>query len=220
MEIDATDEKGLTQERFKQFIDNVGDEDICIFKDCDSKILSCKKGCLIEEFFKSLPKDDVKEDDVYSFKASSAELKFSGKDLLWWVKTSKRLEKLEAIVEKKEQKKEEKKEEKEEAIQIQANEKRYSVGVATLVDNELTNIHHFEGSKQECIDFINNDMFGRYIDETLNSKIVINLAFDIDEFSKAFSDASSDEAKESYKKNLEMWYSLQELEEMGAISTK
>lgn len=212
--IDALDNKGLTKERLQEFISNVNDEDIEIYKDCDSKKLSCKKESLIKDFFQSY--SSVQENDILTLQTSSVALHFLGKDFLWWTKTSKRLEKLEStLLSKPAEKKERKKKE-----TVSIVEKQYSVGIATAVDNELTNIHHFFGTKSECIDFINNDMLERYIDETLKAKVVINLAFDEDEFDKIFSDASSKEEKDAYKKNLEMWYTIQELEEMGAISTK
>ena len=212
--LDALDDKGLTQERFQRFVNNVDNEDIEIYKNYNNKTLSCKKESLIKDFFQSFT--SVQENDILTLQTSSVALNFFGKDFLWWTKTSKRLKKLEAIILNKpiEKKKRKKKE------TIQTDERRYSIGVATLIDNELTNIHYFEGNKQECIDFINNDMFERYIDETLNAKVVINLAFDIDEFNEAFSDDSSNETKENYKKNIEMWYTLQELEDIGAITTK
>lgn len=212
--IDALDNKGLTQERFQEFVNNVNDEDIDVYKDYNNKKLSCKKESLIKDFFQSYT--SIQENDILTLQTSSVALHFFGKDFLWWIKTNKRLEKLESIllskpIEKKERKKKE---------TISVDDKRYSVGIATIVDNELTNIHHFSGTKSECINFINNDMFERYIDETLKAKVVINLAFDEDEFNKVFSDISSKEEKDAYKKNLEMWYTIQELEEMGAISTK
>lgn len=212
--INALDDKGLTQERLQEFVSNVNDEDIEIYKDYNNKQLNCKKENLVKDFFTVIA--NVQENDILTFQTSSITLHFFGKDLLWWTKTNKRLEKLESIflskpIEKKERKKKE---------VISIEDKQYSVGIATVVDNALTNIHHFSGTKAECIDFINNDMFERYIDETLKAKVVINLAFDEDEFNKIFSDVSSKEEKDAYKKNLEMWYTIQELEEMGAISTK
>lgn len=212
--INALDDKGLTQERLQEFVSNVNDEDIEIYKDYNNKQLNCKKENLVKDFFTVIA--NVQENDILTFQTSSITLHFFGKDFLWWTKTNKRLEKLESIflskpIEKKERKKKE---------VISIEDKRYSVGIATVVDNALTNIHHFSGTKAECIDFINNDMFERYIDETLKAKVVINLAFDEDEFNKIFSDVSSKEEKDAYKKNLEMWYTIQELEEMGAISTK
>lgn len=212
--INALDDKGLTQERFQEFVSNVNDEDIEIYKDYNNKKLSCKKESLIKDFFQSFA--SVQENDVLTLQTSSVALNFFGKDFLWWTKNNKRLEKLESILLSKQIEKKKRKA-KEKTIEY---EKQYSVGIATVVDNELTNIHHFSGIKSECIDFINNDMFERYIDETLKAKVVINLAFDEDEFSKVFSDTSSKEEKDAYKKNLEMWYTIQELEEMGAISTK
>lgn len=212
--IDALDDKGLTQERLQEFVSNVNDEDIEIYKDYNNKLLDSKKENLVKDFFQSFT--SVQENDILTLQTSSVALNFFGKDFLWWTKTNKRLEKLDSILLSKQIEKKERKA-KEKTIEY---EKQYSVGIATVVDNELTNIHHFSGMKSECIDFINNDMFERYIDETLKAKVVINLAFDEDEFSKIFSDVSSKEEKDAYKKNLEMWYTIQELEEMGAISTK
>ena len=62
-------------------------------------------------------------------------------------------------------------------------------------------------------------MIERYIDGMMNVKVVINLAFDINEFNEAFS-TDSIEKKNEYKKNLELWYTLEELEEIGAITLK
>lgn len=212
--INALDDKGLTQERLQEFVSNVNDEDIEIYKDYNNKLLDSKKENLVKDFFQSFT--SVQENDILTLQTSSVALNFFGKDFLWWIKTNKRLEKLESILLSKQIEKKERKA-KEKTIEY---EKQYSIGIATVVDNELTNIHHFSGMKSECIDFINNDMFERYIDETLKAKVVINLAFDEDEFDKIFSDTSSKEEKDAYKKNLEMWYTIQELEEMGAISTK
>ena len=140
--LDALDDKGLTQERFQRFVNNVDNEDIEIYKNYNNKTLSCKKESLIKDFFQSFT--SVQENDILTLQTSSVALNFFGKDFLWWTKTSKRLKKLEAIILNKpiEKKKRKKKE------VIQANERRYSIGVATLVDNELTNIHYFEGNKQ------------------------------------------------------------------------
>ena len=89
-----------------------------------------------------------------------------------------------------------------------------------MTNGELSNIHHFSGVKKDCIEFINNDILSRFVDSFLNSTIVINLAFDEDEFNKAFSDVDNEELKNEYKHKVDMWYTLQELEDMGAISIK
>ena len=100
------------------------------------------------------------------------------------------------------------------------DKKTFSIGIATLIGNELSDIHHLKGTKEECIDFLNEDMFRRYVDESLKAKVVINLAFDEDEFNAAFSENSTKEEKEAYKKSIELWYSLDELAEMGAIELR
>ncbi len=94
--IDALDNKGLTQKRLQEFVSNVNDEDIEIYKDYNSKKLSCKKESLIKDFFQSY--SSVQENDILTLQTSSVALNFFGKDFLWWTKTSKRLEKLESIL--------------------------------------------------------------------------------------------------------------------------
>lgn len=207
----------LTQVNIAKFGSLVDDEEDVLFIRNDEEIIEVKKSQIISVCFKLMSwTNEIKEDDLFKLKTSKVELLFNGYNYLWWRKTDKRLEKFEAnLMSKPIEKKERKTKEK-----IVEPEKKYSIGIATIVDNELTNIHHFFGTKAECINFINNDMFERYIDETLKAKVVINLAFDEDEFDKIFSDTSSKEEKDTYKKNLEMWYTIQELEEMGAISTK
>jgi len=211
--IDTINKQGLTQERLQQFVDLVKDEDIDVYKD-DNLQLICKKENLVKNFFQYT--SNIKEEHLFMFKSSSVVLKFDGANFLWWTKTSKRLEKLESIFNKSE-KIERKSRKKKEIIE---NEAIYSVGIATIVDNELTNIRYFEGPKSKCIEFINDDMFNRYIDESLSAKVVINFAFDINEFNKVFSDDTSKEEKEKYKHNFKLWYTIRELEEMGAITTK
>lgn len=216
MMIDATDKQGLTQDRLQQFIDEVNDKDIDVSKN-DEKLLACKKEELIEKVFKCI---SVQDNDIITFQTDSTALRFDGQNFLWWTKTSKRLERLEAIFNKNAEAKpaERKASKKKQATVLE--EKTYYIGIATLVDNELTNIHHFEGSKNDCIEFINNDIVERYVDATLNAKIVINFAFDAEEFERVFSDASSKEEKDAYKRDINMWYTLDELELMGAITTK
>lgn len=214
--IDATDKQGLTQDRLQQFIDEVNDKDIDVSKN-DEKLLVCKKEELIEKVFKCI---SVQDKDIITFQTDSTALRFDGQNFLWWTKTNKRLERLEVIFNKTAEAKpaERKASKKKQATVLE--EKTYYIGIATLVDNELTNIHHFEGSKNDCIEFINNDIVERYVDATLNAKIVINFAFDAEEFERVFSDASSKEEKDAYKKDINMWYTLDELELMGAITTK
>lgn len=97
--------------------------------------------------------------------------------------------------------------------------KQFSVGVATESEGELSNIKYLVGTKQECIDFINNEILSRLFLLGCTTKVVINLAFDANEFSNIFSKDDNEE-KEKYKHNLERWYTIQELEEIGAISVK
>lgn len=209
--------KELTQVNIAKFGSLVSDdEDVSFFRN-NEEILKTKKSQITTDCFKLMNwSDEIKDDDIFNLKTENVELLFNGYNYLWWRKTEKRLDKLEANLMSKPAEKKERKA-KEKVIEV---EKQYSVGVATLVDGELTNIHCFEGPKSECINFMNEDIFGRYVDESLKAKVVVNLAFDVDAFNQAFSDVANSELKNEYKKNLEMWYTLQELEDMGAISTK
>lgn len=207
-QIVANDEKGLTEKRISDFISLVkDDEKIECYINNDLFNMTTKER-IIEDCFKYKFLYTIKNDDVFELKTDSISFLFNGETFLWWTKTNRRIEKLASyFTEKKIEK------------PIINTEKEFSVGLATLVDNELSNIHHFKGKKKDCIDFINKDMIERYIDGMMNVKVVINLAFDINEFNEAFS-TDSVEKKNEYKKNLELWYTLEELEEIGAITLK
>lgn len=95
----------------------------------------------------------------------------------------------------------------------------YTAGIATCIDGLLSNIKYLEGTKSEIIQFINDEYLHRYIDSNLKAKIVVNLCFDKDEFLKAFDENNENQdLKNEYKKNLEFWYTLEELQEMEAIT--
>lgn len=95
----------------------------------------------------------------------------------------------------------------------------YTAGVATCIDGLLSNIKYCEGTKSEIIQFINDEYLHRYIDSNLKAKIVVNLCFDKDEFLKVFDEKNENQdLKNEYKKNLEFWYTLDELKDMEVIS--
>lgn len=212
--IDTKD--SLTQADISKFGSQISnDEDITLLYN-SKDIFTVKKTELIYNLFNNQELNTVNNSDIFKLYSINIELIFNGNNYLWWKKTTSRQQKFESnfmsiAINKGTKKKKE--------LSIE-NIKTYSVGVATVVDNELTNIHSFTGSKEDCINFINDDMFKRYVDDSFDSKIVINLAFDENEFKQAFSDEATVEAKQAYKKNLEMWYTLRELEDIGAIKLK
>lgn len=216
MIIDCSGKSGFTEEKVRQFASAVSNDETINITLNDSIIFKVTKSNLVKEFM-SNPDFTFKDDDKLSFMTADCTLLFSGQTFTWWTHTKQRLNKFESYLNNVDSAAKPKKVKKE---KVEIKENIYPIGVATLVDNELTNIHYFEGTKNECIEFINNDMFKRYIDETLNAKVVINLAFDIDEFKKVFAENVSNETKSQYKRNIEMWYTLQELENMGVITTK
>lgn len=216
MIIDCSGKSGFTEEKVRQFASAVSDDETINITLNDSVIFKATKSNLVKEFMNN-PDFTFKDDDKLSFMTVNYTLLFSGQTFTWWTHTKQRLNKFESYLNNVDTIAKLKKVKKE---KVEIKENIYPIAVATLVDNELTNIHYFEGTKNECIEFINNDMFNRYIDETLNAKVVINLAFDIDEFKKVFVENVSNETKSQYKRNIEMWYTLQELENMGVITTK
>ena len=226
--IDCTTKSGFSKRKVKQFSNFVKDDETIEFVFNDAMIIKTTKQRLVDEVMANPNcKGLLNDTDIASFKTENVELKFNGQTFNWWIAEKDRLDLFKSFIDNTEVKT--KKTEKmtkatktitDNANKTKYNETKYSVGIATLVDNELTNIHYFEGTKQECIDFINKDMFDRYVDDSLNAKVVINLAFDIDEFKDVFFADTPKESKDTYKKNIEMWYTLQELEDMGAISVK
>lgn len=216
MIIDCSGKSGFTEEKVRQFSSSVLDDEMINITLNDSVIFKATKSSLVKEFM-SNPDFTFKDDDKLSFMTANCTLLFSAQTFTWWTHTKQRLNKFDSYLNNVDVEAKPKKAKKE---KVEIKETIYPIAVATLVDNELTNIRYFEGTKNECIEFINNDMFKRYVDETLNAKVVINLAFDIDEFKKVFAENVSNETKDKYKRNIEMWYTLQELENMGVITTK
>lgn len=213
--IDCVDKKGFTEARLKEFISSLKQDDELHLLLDSIEFDVCKKEELIERCFKHHFSHEILDDDIFDVVSAEEDLRFDGKNFKWWIKTDKRLEKLNDLLSNAQ-----KREMKENKTVIADIKKTFSIGIATLIGNELSDIHHLKGTKEECIDFLNEDMFRRYVDESLKAKVVINLAFDEDEFNAAFSENSTKEEKEAYKKSIELWYSLDELAEMGAIELR
>lgn len=76
----------------------------------------------------------------------------------------------------------------------------YSVAVGILEENILNQISAFEGSKSETIDFINKEICLKYFKNNMKAKVMINLCYD-----------------STQDINLEEWFTLDDLAEMGAI---
>lgn len=92
------------------------------------------------------------------------------------------------------------------------NIQTYSVAIATIIDNKFFDVQCFEGNKKECITFLNENITNQYFNTLSNGKIVINLAFDKNEFEN-----NSEKLFDNYNN---FWYTLDELEEMGVITLK
>lgn len=208
-DIDAR--SGLTQALILDFAKSIlTDETINIFKNDDQIKVSSKLN-LVNDLLLSY--DDFKDEDIFKLIADNVSIIFDGNNLSWWKKTSKRIEKFQSVMY---STKIEKKEKKTKQIE---DERTYSVAVAYGIENCLSSIEYFEGPKSEAIEFINSNMLKKYFATSTTTKVVINLAFDKEEYKTIFS-SNDEEAKERYKHDFTMWYTLEELADIGAINTK
>lgn len=212
--------KDLTSELISQFAKEINDSDIIQFMQNDISIKETTKATLANDILiASLDKSQIKDDDIFSLVSTNVSLTFNGVNYKWWKKTKKRIEKFNFLMNPGNEKVEAAKKEKTKDKPI-LNEQTYSVAVAFCIDNFLSDIQFFVGQKSEAIDFINNDIFKKLSSTSIDTKVVINLAFDVDEFKRIFSEETPKEEKDKYRRNVEMWYTLRELEDIGALKLK
>ena len=218
MIIDGT--KSLTSELISQFSKEVNYEEVIQFMQNDTLVKETTKTTLANDIL-TISEDElqIKDDDIFSLVSTNVSLTFNGADYKWWKKTNKRIEKFYLLLNpgNKEVKVTKKEKTKNKPI---LNEQTYSVAVAFCIDNFLSDIQFFVGPKSEAIEFINNDIFKKLSSTSIDTKVVINLAFDVDEFKRIFSEETPKEEKDKYRRNVEMWYTLRELEDIGALKLK
>lgn len=211
MIVDAT--SSLTSEIISQFGQALNDDDAIQFKKGDYAIKETTKANLVNDILvNGLDASQVKDDDVFSLVSDKMTVLFNGYNYLWWKKTSKRIEKFKSklMATLTEPKKKEK---------VIVDEPTYCVGVAFNIDCFLSDIKWMKGTKSEIIDFINNDIFDKCKKTSIDTKIVINLAFDSEKFCKVMSEGTEEE-KNAYKRDVSMWYTLSELASIGALTLK
>ena len=212
--------KDLTSELISQFAKEINDSDIIQFMQNDTLVKETAKATLANDILiASLDKSQIKDDDIFSLVSTNVSLIFNGVNYKWWKKTKKRIEKFNSLMNPGNEKVEVAEKEKTKKKPI-LDEQTYSVAVAFCIDNFLSDIQFFVGPKSEAIDFINNDIFKKLSSTSIDTKVVINLAFDADEFKRVFSDETPKEEKDKYRRNVEMWYTLRELENIGALKLK
>lgn len=218
MIIDGT--KSLTSELISQFAKEVNDEEVIRLMQNDTIVKETTKATLANDILTiSADELQVKDDDIFSLVSTNVSLTFNGADYKWWKKTNKRIEKFYLLLNPGNEEVKVKKKEKTKSKPI-LDEQTYSVAVAFCIDNFLSDIQFFVGPKSEAIEFINNDIFKKLSSTSINTKVVINLAFDVDEFKRIFSEETPKEEKDKYRRNVEMWYTLRELEDIGALKLK
>lgn len=218
MIIDGT--KSLTSDLISRFSKEVNYEEIIRFMQNDMLVKETTKATLANDILiASLDKSQIKDDDIFSLVSTNVSLTFNGVNYKWWKKTKKRIEKFYLLLNPGNEEVKVTKKEKTKNKPI-LDEQTYSVAVAFCIDNFLSDIQFFVGPKSEAIDFINNDIFKKLSSTSIDTKVVINLAFDVDEFKRIFSEETPKEEKDKYRRNVEMWYTLRELEDIGALKLK
>lgn len=218
MIIDGT--KSLTSDLISQFAKEINDEDVIRFMQNDTLIKETTKATLANDILTiSADELQIKDEDIFSLVSTNVSLTFNGADYKWWKKTNKRIEKFYLLMNPGNEEVKVTKKEKTKSKPI-LDEQTYSVAVAFCIDNFLSDIQFFVGPKSEAIEFINNDIFKKLSSTSIDTKVVINLAFDVDEFKRIFSEETPKEEKDEYRRNIEMWYTLRELEDIGALKLK
>lgn len=209
------DKKQLTCKAIKQFADLVSDKDEIEFYVSNILVAKTNKANLVNDVFNS--KTSIQDDMICNFSTSKDTIIFDGFNFNWWRANKRRLTKFSKIFNDTAESTENTSTTKVSKVSI--DEKQYCVAVAYCIDNYLSKIDFFEGSKDEIIDFINKDIYDKLIATTVDTKVVINLTFDKDEFNHIFNEGTEEE-KDRYRRNLSMWYTLRELEDIGALTLK
>lgn len=218
MIIDGT--KSLTSDLISRFAKEVNYEEVIQFIQNDTLVKETTKSSLANDILTiSADELQIKDDDIFSLVSTNVSLTFNGADYKWWKKTNKRIEKFYLLLNPGNEEVKVTKKEKTKNKPI-LDEQIYSVAVAFCIDNFLSDIQFFVGPKSEAIEFINNDIFKKLSSTSIDTKVVINLAFDVDEFKRIFSEETPKEEKDKYRRNVEMWYTLRELEDIGALKLK
>lgn len=218
MIIDGT--KSLTSDLISRFSKEVNYEEIIRFMQNDMLVKETTKATLANDILTiSTDELQIKDEDIFSLVSTNVSLTFNGADYKWWKKTNKRIEKFYLLLNPGNEEVKVTKKEKTKNKPI-LDEQTYSVAVAFFIDNFLSDIQFFVGPKSEAIEFINNDIFKKLSSTSIDTKVVINLAFDVDEFKRIFSEETPKEEKDKYRRNVEMWYTLRELEDIGALKLK
>ena len=218
MIIDGT--KSLTSDLISRFAKEVNYEEVIRFMQNDTLVKETTRATLANDILTiSADELQIKDEDIFSLVSTNASLTFNGADYKWWKKTNKRIEKFYLLLNPGNEEVKVTKKEKTKNKPI-LDEQTYSVAVAFCIDNFLSDIQFFVGPKSEAIEFINNDIFKKLSSTSIDTKVVINIAFDVDEFKRIFSEETPKEEKDKYRRNIEMWYTLRELEDIGALKLK
>ena len=61
------------------------------------------------------------------------------------------------------------------------NKESYTIAIANRENNKIYNVNYFNGTKKECINFINDNYYKYFINAMMDDeKVIINLAYNLD----------------------------------------
>lgn len=182
------DAKRISQpEHFRQFLSQL-DEQSEIMLYVDNMFYT---KCVVDNFITVILQ--VAENDDVEIKCVGDDevvLLLTGYDINWWKQNARRYGKLYRCMS------DESKEQKTKVVTA----KTYKVAAATLQDGRLSQIKTFEGDKKAVTNFFNEEITNRYLDEFLKMRVVLDLAYE-----------------EGDENDTTQWFTLDELQEMGAI---
>lgn len=158
----------------------------------DARALNCSLDNLVDTIFcKDISEYIRNQDDLLEVENEVAILQFAGANFLWWNENARRRNKLKVSFE--ETPVQEKTSTKQPAYDKDA---KYSVAVGDLDENGLSHIDFFQGTKAECLQWLNK-MIVRHTDLKERTILVFNLHFEKEDM--------------EYETHIDKWKTLEEL---------
>lgn len=180
MVIDARNK--LKAEDITHFLESASNEIELFIDDKDTAMMT--KSSLVKDLLSISVEDRVEIVCV----SESSELQITGLDINWWKDNARRYNKLYKAAEE---------------VLSQVPASTYRIGIATLIEGHLTQIKKIEGTKNDILNALNDDIRTRYIDSFLKAQVVVNLAY-----------------QDGDEEDIEPWLTLEELRDIGAIKLR
>lgn len=193
--IDA--QHNLKHESIQEFLNEVNEDIILV--DLDTSSLELTKTTYIELFMNHI--EEVKEyfnsHDSLMSATENVCIMFSKDDYLWWTKSTRQTHKLFNISS------QTKTEEKKKKVEVIQQDKTYKVACGVLNEDDLSQITTCEGSKNDIVNFMNDELRMKSMQNFFKGKVVFNFNYDEDK-----------------SINILEWETIDELVERGVVTLK